>query len=217
MSRPVAVLRPEPGNAATAARVEAMGLNAIRLPLFAARALDWTPPDAGRFDALILTSASTPRLAGPALSHYATLPVHAVGRATADAARAVGLKVVATGREGAAALVGAAQAWGARHALFLGGYHHVLKPGGIVRQAIAVYAMDPVEIDIAPVSGSVALLHSPRAAWRLSELVGDRGSVRVAAISAAVAEAAGTGWATIAVADRPEEKALLALARHLAD
>ena len=79
MSRAVAVLRPEPGNAATATRVEAAGLAAIRLPLFAVRALDWTPPDPAAFDALILTSANTPRLAGPGIDSLASLPVFAVG------------------------------------------------------------------------------------------------------------------------------------------
>jgi uroporphyrinogen-III synthase len=37
MTRSLAVLRPEPGNAATAARIEARGLTAIRLPLFEMR------------------------------------------------------------------------------------------------------------------------------------------------------------------------------------
>lgn len=217
MTRPVAVLRPEPGNAATAARIEAMGLDAIRLPLFAARTLDWTAPDPAGFDALILTSSATPRLAGAGLSRYAALPVHAVGRATADAARAAGLNVVATGRAGATSLLAAAREAGVRGALFLGGYHHALEPGGIVRQAIAVYRMDALAADVAPVADSVALLHSARAAARLSELVADRATVRIAAISAAVATAAGPGWAAVAVADRPEEAALLAVARNLAD
>ena len=65
MTRPIAVLRPEPGNAATADRIAALGLAAIRLPLFEVRALDWAPPDPAGFDALLLTSANAPRLAGP--------------------------------------------------------------------------------------------------------------------------------------------------------
>ena len=43
--RRIAVLRPEPGNARTAAAVEAMGFAAIRLPLFAVVPLAWTVPD----------------------------------------------------------------------------------------------------------------------------------------------------------------------------
>ena len=39
----LAVLRPEPGNTATAGRIEAAGARAIRLPLFAVKALDWVP------------------------------------------------------------------------------------------------------------------------------------------------------------------------------
>ena len=34
MTRPLAVLRPEPGNAATTQAIEALGRRAIRLPLF---------------------------------------------------------------------------------------------------------------------------------------------------------------------------------------
>ena len=74
MSRAVAVLRPEPGNAATAARIEQVGLTAIRLPLFSVRAVDWVVPDPARFDSLILTSANTPRLAGAGLDTFATEP-----------------------------------------------------------------------------------------------------------------------------------------------
>src|SRR5690242_6691986 len=97
MSRAVAVLRPEPGNAATAAAIEALGLTAIRLPLFEIHAIDWAPPDATRFDALLLTSANAARHAGQGLAGFRSLPVHAVGEATAAAAREAGLEVVAVG------------------------------------------------------------------------------------------------------------------------
>src|SRR3546814_12298134 len=57
MTRPIAILRPEPGNAVPAAAVAAMGLMAIRLPLFEVRAIAWAAPDPGWFDALVPTSA----------------------------------------------------------------------------------------------------------------------------------------------------------------
>ena len=69
MSRPLAVLRPEPGNGATAARIEELGFRAIRLPLFAVRALAWTMPDAADHDALLLTSANAVRFGGPTGTH----------------------------------------------------------------------------------------------------------------------------------------------------
>lgn len=221
MTRAVAVLRPEPGNAATVAKVEAAGLTAIRLPLFAVRALDWTAPDPAGFDALILTSANTPRLAGPDLDIFAHLPVFAVGPATAAAARAHGLTVSETGERDGADLVATMATRGFSRALLLAGREHVLHDGGIVARSIAVYAADPLPVDPKAtdmLAGSVALLHSARAARRFADIAGaGRASIRLAAISPTVADAAGPGWADIAAAPLPGDDALIALARRLAD
>jgi uroporphyrinogen-III synthase len=221
VSRPVAVLRPEPGNAATVARVEAAGLTAIPLPLFAVHALDWVMPDPARFDALILTSANAPRLAGSGLDALAHLPVFAVGPATAAAARARGLTVAEAGDGDGAELVASLTARGFERALLLAGRERRVHAGGVVAEAITVYASDPLPIDartIAALAGSIALLHSMRAAQRLAELVGPaRRSIRLAAISDAVAVAAGPGWAHAATASAPNDAALIALARRLAD
>ena len=45
----------------------------------------------------------------------------------------------------------------------------------------------------------------------------NRASIQIAAISAAAARAAGTGWARIETAERPTDEALLALAERLCD
>src|SRR5690606_10040333 len=76
--RPLIILRPEPGAGRTAARAARMGLTAHLCPLFEARALDWAAPSPGRFDALLLTSAQTVRMAGPQLDQYRALPAYAV-------------------------------------------------------------------------------------------------------------------------------------------
>jgi uroporphyrinogen-III synthase len=70
-----------------------------------------------------------------------------------------------------------------------------------------------------PIEGQVAMLHSPRAAQRFAALATtiDRGAVRLAALSAAVADAAGSGWAERAIAAARDDAALVALARRLAD
>lgn len=221
MSRAVAVLRPEPGNAATLARVQAAGLTAIRLPLFAVHALDWTAPDPDAFDALILTSANAPRLAGSCLDAFAHLPVFAVGPATAAAARKRGLTVNETGDRDGADLVATMAARGFSRALLLAGREHALHDGGIIARSIAVYAADPLPVDsgaIEALVGSIMLLHSARAARRFNDIVGDtRASICLAAISPAVAEAAGTGWSDVAAAPSPDDDALIALARRLAD
>ncbi len=210
MTRALAVLRPEPGNAATAARIAALGLVAIRLPLFAVRALDWKAPDPAAYDALLLTSANAVRHGGDALVTLWPLPVFAVGEATAAAARARGFTVAATGDGGAEAIV--ARAAGRRLLHLTGSEHRAV--AGV--EAIAVYASEPLAIDPAPIEGQVALVHSPRAAAALAAIA-ERPRVRVAAISAAAAAAAGAGWAGVAVAAAPTDHALIAAARRLAD
>lgn len=224
MSRAIAVLRPEPGNAATAAAIEALGLTAIRLPLFEVHAIDWVAPDASRFDALLLTSANAPRHAGPGLAGLRSLPVHAVGDATAAAARDAGLEVVAVGGRDGAALVAAAAASGVRRGLLLGGRDRALASDPIIAEAIAIYASDPMAVPVEALdrlTGSVVMVHSPRAARRVADLIDragiDRRTVRLAAISAAAAQAAGDDWDRIAAAATPDDAALTALARALAD
>ena len=224
MSRAIAVLRPEPGNTATAAAIEALGLTAIRLPLFEVHAIDWVAPDASRFDALLLTSANAPRHAGPGLAGLRSLPVHAVGDATAAAARDAGLEVVAVGGRDGAALVAAAAASGVRRGLLLGGRDRALASDPIIAEAIAVYASDPMAVPaeaLDQLAGSVVLVHSPRAARRLADLIDrvgiDRRTVRLAAISAAAVDAAGGDWERIAAAAVPDDATLIALARSLTD
>ena len=66
-------------------------------------------------------------------------------------------------------------------------------------------------------AGTVALLHSARAARRLAALVdGRRSAISLAALSPAVAAAAGAGWGHVAAADAPSDAALVALAATLA-
>ena len=210
MTRGVAVLRPEPGNAMTAARIEALGLRAVRLPLFVVRGLDWTVPDPTRFDGLLLTSANAVRHGGTGLSVLAGLPVVAVGEATARAARHAGLIVETVGMADAAAAVAAS---GRGRLLHLCAREHVA--AGQV--AVAVYAADAVPVaSVAALANCVALVHSVRAARRLAELLKRDGGMdlRVAAISAAV-RAAGPDVPG-AVAERPDDATLVALAARLA-
>lgn len=218
MTLPIAVLRPEPGNAATAAAIEALGRRAIRLPLFRIVPLPWHAPDPNGHDALVLTSANAVRHAGPALSRYATLPVHAVGAATAAAARAAGLDVVATGSSDGRALLDAARAAGVTSALLLTGRDRAVASHPAVTAIAAVYASEGIAIvDPAPLAGSVALVHSPRAANRLADIVLDRGRIAVAAISNAAAARLGPGWRAVTVAERPDDAAVIAAAIALAD
>ncbi|MDF0488172.1 uroporphyrinogen-III synthase [Sphingomonas sp. H39-1-10] len=215
MTRTLAVLRPEPGNAATAARAAAAGYAVLRLPLFAVVPLAWIVPDARAHDALVLTSANIVRMAGAGLADLAALPVIAVGEQTAAAARAAGLTVTATGSSDAEALAALLAARGMTRALHLGGRERTPVDG--VTRAIAVYASEPRAVapaDLAGLAGNVALLHSARAATRLGELLDaaalPRARVTIGAFSAAIAAAAGPGWHAVAVAARPSDTALFA-------
>ncbi|CAN5272045.1 hypothetical protein BH10PSE14_BH10PSE14_18210 [soil metagenome] len=224
MTRRIAVLRPEPGNAATAARVKAVGARAISLPLFAVRPLGWTAPDTADFDAILLTSANAARFGGPALAELNGLPAFAVGEKTAIAARDAGFDVKASGGTDAAAIVAVARAQGFQRLLHLGGRERSIAAGGPIGAAIAVYANEALDIAdtaLAELAGAVALLHSARAAQRLGELVDAagmaRGDIALAAISAAVAASAGLGWSAVAVAAMPRDQALIDAALALID
>lgn len=223
MSRPIAVLRPEPGNRVTAAAIEAAGRRAIRLPLFTVGPVEWTPPDPARFDALILTSANALRHAGLGLASLRGLPVHAVGDVTAEAARRMGFEVVTTGSAGAVELLATAEAAGVRRALHLAGRERSIEAGGIVAEVVTVYASDPIVMvgyELRPLAGSVALVQSARAGARLGQLVDgmdmDRSSIALVAVSPRAAEAAGTGWEQVVIAS-PDGAALVEAALALAD
>lgn len=221
-NHPVVVLRPEPGNRATIARLTEAGIEALAIPLFAVQPLDWTMPDPAEFDALILTSANAVRWAGKGLTLAKALPVYTVGEATAAAARAAGIDVITTGNEDASALLATAKAAGVARALHLGGRDSTITPGtppaNIIRQSIAVYASDPVPVSpraLAELIDGVALLHSPRAARQLAALIDTAGFARhritLAALSAAVAAAAGPDWQVIWTAPVPTDAALVNL------
>lgn len=216
----LAVLRPEPGNSATCARIVAAGGTALALPLFEVRALAWTPPPAERFDALFLTSANAVRHTGAALMTYRDLPVFAVGEATASAARAAGLSVAAVGDSNATALASLAGEHGIRSALHLTGRDVARTALPNIAATVSVYASEPITPTTAQLdglAGMVALIHSPRAGARLAALIPDPAKLRIAAISPAALAAAGGGWADSGVAAHPDDEALIAAALTLAD
>ncbi len=209
----VLVTRPQPGAAATAARLRAMGHDAVEAPLLAVGTLAWALPDPLP-PAVMLTSAAAARVVAPAGAALAALPCFTVGEATAAAARAAGFADIRSGAGTAQALVGAIAAAGFASVLHLAGSDRVpvVVPTGLEivtrllyrarRQPLADFAADCV------------LLFSPRTAAHFAaecdRLGHARAGIAIAAISQAVALAAGTGWAGIAVAASPDEAALLA-------
>lgn len=218
----VLVLRPEPGASRTAHAVEALGLAARVHPLFAPHPVAWVAPDPAYFDALLVTSAHTARLAGVDIARYRALPAYAVGDATAQALRDLGFPNVTAG-------VGDGSAIASRIAR--DGHVRVLHPGGTTTASInagslhivlvAVYTMQPADPgdallrDATP--GAVCLVHSPRAGERLAHLVPPalRAALHLVAISPAARDASGDGWASTQAPDRPRDEEMLALAARL--
>lgn len=214
------VLRPEPGNAATTARLTANGMTVRSCPLFAVEPVTWTPPDPVGFDSLLLTSANAVRHAGPALRALAGLPVLAVGTATAAAAERAGLSVALTGTTHAAALLAQARARGWRRSLHLAGEdrHDLPDVSTITVYRSAALSIAPAEV--AAWVDHVALLHSPRAARRFADLAdatSTRASIAVAALSPAVADAAGSGWREAVTAEHPRDDLLVAATAAMID
>lgn len=218
---PLIVTRAEPGATATVRRARLLGLDAQAMPLFAVRALPWSPPDPAGFDALLLTSAQAARLGGPGLAALAALPVHAVGEATARAADAAGLRIATTGPGTARGLFDALPVPGGGRILWLCGRDRTaFDARGADLVPLPVYAADA----IAPPPGWAALIaapavvmaHSARGAGRVADCVGKaRKHLTLLAISPKAAAAAGSGWGDVRLAMQPDDAAMLAEAHAL--
>jgi uroporphyrinogen-III synthase len=217
--RRVLVLRPEPGATETVGKARQRGLDAVALPLFKMEPVAWNMPDVGRFDALLLTSANAVRQGGAGLAQLQSLPVHAVGNATADAARNAGLAVASIGDGGVDALLASLEP-GLRVLHLCGEDRRAPADARPEIRSLVVYRSRELSLpNINAAKDCLALIHSPRAGRRFAELIDDteldRRSIMIAAISPAAAEAAGIGWAAIEAADAPNNDALLALAERL--
>lgn len=218
---PLIVTRPEPGNAATAEKAKKLGFDARAMPLFAARSLEWSAPAAENFDALLLTSAFAAKLAGPDLDKLSSLPVYAVGAATARAAEAAGLTVAMTGSADAQRLLDDMASQDIRTILWLCGRDRSeFDARGAAITALPCYTVAPVappaEWSALIAAPAILLAHSARGAQRISDLAGGaRSHLALVAISASVAAAAGEGWRDLAIARQPDDAAMLAEARAL--
>lgn len=211
--RKLLLLRPEPGLSASAERARALGLEVIGCPLFRLEAVRWQAPDPAEYDALLLTSANAVRLGGPELATLNSLPVHAVGDATAAAARELGFRVETIGIGNAVDLL--AELPRSLKLLHVAGEDHRHIGDRPIERRIAYQSAAIGDPGLPSLAGLVVAVHSPRAGARLSELARDREGAAIAAISAAAAEACGSGWERVDVADEPNDKCLLALAARL--
>src|SRR4029453_8387194 len=161
------------------------------------------------FDGLVITSANVVRHGGPGLETLKELPVHAVGQATAAAARTAGFGVATVGEGNATELL--ARLSPSLRLLPLAWQDH--RDPGVPRidGRIVYRAAEIVEPNLPDLDGLVVAVHSPRAGARLSVLATDRNHTIIAAISASPAGACGSGWERIDSAPEPNDNSLLAL------
>lgn len=211
--RKLLLLRPEPGLSASMDRARDLGLEAIACPLFRIEPVAWQTPGPAHYDGLLLTSANAIRHGGQGLDGLKELPVHAVGKATADAARDAGFRVETVGSTNVAELL--AELPQTLCLLHLAGEDHL--PTGEVRldRRIVYRAALIADPGLPSLGGLVVAVHSPRAGARLSELACVREATSIAAISQAAADACGAGWERVTVSAEPNDKSLLVLAAML--
>ena len=214
------ILRPEPGARVSLERAHSLGLDAISMPLFGVHPLPWMAPDPNAFDAVLATSANALRHGGIGLSRFGHLPLHAVGEATAEAAREAEFTHVSAASSDVDALLGS-----------LSSELRLFHPCGRDRRdlsaahqailSVPVYAAEalPMPEGFAAIAEAVIAVHSPRAGARLAELADaagiNRSSIRIVAISDAAESAAGVGWGAVMAAAEPTDGALLELAARL--
>ena len=228
-ARRIWVTRASPGAEATAARLRAMGFAPLVDPLLEVRNLSPTI-DLSGVAALAFTSVNGV-VAFARLDADRTRPVFAVGDRTGRAAREVGFADVASADGDVEALAGVIVGQASRldgavlHPSALEPAGDLLSPlaaAGLSAQRVAVYETferDPASTTLAALDHlDAVLLHSPRAARRLSQLLIGRPtpSLRALCLSAAVAEplealVQAGALAFVAFAPHPIETGLLDL------
>ena len=224
MTCPVFVFRPEPGLSVTLETAKSMGLDARGAPLFEVEPVKWEAPSPRGYKGILVGSSNVFRHGGSGLAKLTSLPVYAVGEATAEGAREKGFMVARTGKGGLQALIDSMKP-GERRLLRLAGEAHVEldPPADFTIDVIEVYRTDPLGIpdDVAKgmKSGGIVLLHSGEAARQLLaeclRLGLDRSKLTVAALGQRIADMAGDGWQSVHISNQPRDAELLALANQL--
>lgn len=235
MKKRVLVTRPEPGASETAARLEALGFDAVVLPLTRIAPLEPDPlPDRNAFDAIAVTSVNALRHASPEmLEPLSGMPAFAVGDATAEAARQAGFATVFSASGTAVDLTAliAAQMPAGSCILHLAGrdrtagFAEALQEHGFHLQIVEVYTAEkvsyPTDFLMATFAAGpvwAAPVLSTRAALLLGDLIAHAGlkhifeNTRFFCISEKVAAALGdaaNGRANVST--EPTEESVMAL------
>jgi uroporphyrinogen-III synthase len=221
------IIRPQPGNDASASRALEAGFEPVQLPFFEVRARAWNAPPVAQFDSLLITSANAIRHAGAGLEAFTALPVHAVVQNSAAAVTAAGLMLASVGTMGVDEALQQAKAAGHHHLLWLAGAR--IRPISIAPPGMQIETQHHLFFRTCRTTrrcgnghhcqcGYCCAPFGPRST-RFAELVDSsrlsRDDIWIAAFSSAIAQAAGPGWRGIAIAERPDDQALLSAAHTL--
>ncbi|WP_331372488.1 uroporphyrinogen-III synthase [Sinorhizobium chiapasense] len=234
----VLVTRPRPAAAATALKLEAMGHEAIMLPLMQAEHLVAAVETALKqgHGAIALTSAEATRVLtalGGALEPHLETPLFCVGEATGRAASDLGFTDIHVGPgtgEGLAETIAASFGAVPREPLLYlagsprsDGLERALRQRGIDHRTVECYRMTPVDHRPEELSGllragriEAVLLYSRETTRQFAALLSQSGlhaaavSPRYLCLSASIADALPSGAAT-EVAAMPDEEHLLKL------
>lgn len=220
------IIRPKDAALQSASLARGAGMTADVMPLFEICPLRWSPPDPHAFDGLLITSVNALRYAGDRLQHLRDLPVLAVGAASAAAAREHGFAAAMVGSAGKEALLAQAGRKGFSRLLWLAGKHRTAAAPDedLIAERITVYEARelpaPEGFDAQLGQCDAVMLHSPRAARHFAQIADlsdvPRSQISLAALSPAVAQAAGPGWRFLAVANAPNDEAMLLAAQSIA-
>jgi uroporphyrinogen-III synthase len=217
MSRPLLIIRPSPASSHTAKLARKRGIEAICVPMFTFAAIPYTLRTIDHIEAIIFTSANGVKYSLSSFDKIGHLPAHCVGEATAREAARFGYKVGVVGSDGVEALLSELPPLSLMH---FAGANHVSSTSDKHRiETVISYEMRAIEPP-APFYDTlkycpVIALHSPAAAARIAELVANRSRIALAAFSENVAEAAGSGWQRVEVADLPRDEALLSAVQKI--
>ena len=221
---PIICLRPRPGIDQTLARAREAGFGIEGFPLAEVTPLAWSAPLADAFDALLVGSANVFRHGGEQLEKLRDLPVFAVGATTAAEAAERGFTVAQTGQGGLQALLDSNRGKPMRFLRLTATDRVDLKlPSGQSIEEIPVYTVLYREIDRALElyleNGAIVMLHSATMAAHFASecrrLGLRRGNLTLAALGPRIADAAGDGWRDVAIAEKPNDAALLAMLENM--
>ena len=227
------VTRPEPDAQATLARLDALGIEAIAVPLMLRETLDASLPPPDGFTAMVLTSANAVRSLADrgVVEHYRHLPVFAVGDRTAREATEAGFERVSSAAGALQDLINAMTIARMRGPIFYPAGKHqsadlakALAPLGIMVATAKIYDMVAAEaLPQAVLAGlgeeiGAVLAYSRRSAEIFATLAAEvprtrRSGLAMLCMSEAVAEPLlEARFSRISLADRPDEDAMMALA-----